>query len=344
MANKPLTSAILAANPPTSVRAVLDCQPVIDPVKDLPPHPRDSDGDSFYIVSYLKGGGHEFTVLFHLMIIVKSLGTPVAQLVISVFDQTTDVYFSREFNEYWLNNTTVVPGALDISMPAGHLAGKMDNLSVEGKLADGAAQLDMKLNMKAYGPVLPNLLTGIIPFSDGIDYEYALPCMETSGQMTVSGTKYDVKGCSWLDREWGRFGPCKWTWMNIQLDNGVQISLWDEQDNESNSNSYVGGPRRFATFLKPDGELVVTTVAIKELGTWTSRKTNQTYPNGWSITIPGRADLKVDLLKNDQEIESKIGINRVEGKAKVDGTCEQQRVSGVTMVELCNLFPLFRTL
>jgi predicted secreted hydrolase len=341
-ADNRLTSVIVAAN--TSVSAALDCQPVIDPAKDLNPHPRNSDGDSYYIISYLEGGGHKFTVLFHLMVIVKSLGTPVAQLVISVFDETTGVYFSRELNEYWLNDTTVKPVGLDITMPWGHLSGTIDQLSVEGHLADAKAQLDMKLTLKACGPVLPNLLIGMIPFSNGIDYEYALPRMETSGTLTVGGEKYDVKGSSWLDREWGVFGPSKWTWMNIQLDNGVQISLWDEQEDDSNPNSYVGGSRKFATILEPNGQLIVTTVEIKELDYWTSPKTTKKYAKRWSVTIPGRADLKVELLKDDQEIESTIGINRIEGKARVDGTYEKKNVSGVTMAEMCDLFPLFKML
>jgi predicted secreted hydrolase len=168
--------------------------------------------------------------------------------------------------------------------------------------------------------------------------------METSGALTVGGKKYDVKGSSWLDREWGVFGPSKWTWMNIQLDSGAQISLWDEQEDDSNPNSYVGGSRKFATILKPNGELVVTTVAIKELGFWVSPNSGKKYANQWSVTIPGRADLKVKLLKDDQEIISAIGINRIEGKAKVDGTYEKKNVSGVTMAEMCDLFPLFRTL
>lgn len=341
-ANKRLTSAIVAAN--KSVSAVLDCQPVIDPAKDLNPHPRDSDGDSYYFISYVKGGGHEFTVLFHLMIIVKSLGTPVAQLVISVFDETTGAYFSRELNEYWLNDTTVNPAGLDIKMPWGHLSGTIDQLSVEGHLADAKAQLDMKLTMKACGPVLPNLLTAMIPFSNGIDYEYALPRLETSGELTVGGKKYDVKGYSWLDREWGKFGPSKWTWMNIQLDSGVQISLWDEQVDDSHPDSYVGGPRTFATILKPNDQLIVTTVEIKELCYWTSTKSKKKYAKRWSVTIPGRADLKVELIKDDQEIVSSIGINRIEGKAKVEGTYGKKKVSGVTMVEMCDLFPLFKML
>lgn len=341
-ADNRLTSVICAAN--QSVKAVLDFQPVIDPVKDLNPHPRDSDGDSYYFISYVKGGGHEFTILFHLMVIVKSLGTPVAQLVISVFDETAGTYFSREFNEYWLNDTTVKPVGLDIKMPWGHISGTIDQLVVEGSFSDPKNQLDMKLTMKACGPVLPNLLIGMIPFSDGIDYEYALPRMETSGDLTVGGTKYTVTGFTWLDREWGKFGPSKWTWMNIQLDNGDQISLWDEQVDDSNPNSYVGGPRRFATILKADGELIVTTVVIKELGYWDSKETGKRYAKEWTVTIPGRADLNVKLLKDDQEIKSTIGINRIEGKAKVDGTYENKKVTGVTMVEMCDLFPLFRTL
>jgi len=346
-ANARTTRDILAEN--KSISAVIDRQPIIDdPAKELLPHPRYSDGDSYYIVSYVNGGGHKFTVLFHLMLIVKAFGTPVAQLVISVLDETTGAYFRKEVNKFWLIDTSVAPDKLNIAMPEGGLSGTIDQLIAKGHLLVDSnvdsTQLDMQLTMKPRGPVLPNLVTGVIPFSEGIDYEYAFPRMETSGVLTIGGKSYDVVGSSWFDREWGRFGPAKWTWMNIQLDNGVQISLWDEQDNAINPNSYVDGEHRFASILNPDGSLVVTSVDIKELGTWTSLKTQRTYANKWRVTIPGRGVLMVNVLQDGQEIVSELPAHRVEAKSSVEGTYADKRVKGFTMVEMFNLFPLFGAL
>jgi Lipocalin-like domain/CrtC N-terminal lipocalin domain len=336
-ADKRPTSAIIANS--KNIRAVLDCHPFFDAATDLNPNPQVG---SFWIVSYLDDDEHKFTVLFHLMLIDNGLGRPLAQLAISVFNENTKDYFSKETNQFWLDKTVVALKGLDISTPAGRLSGTIDQLDIEGHISEGSKDFQMKLEMKPRGPVLPNLLTCVIPFADGVNYEYALPRMETSGKISVCGKPYTVKGWSWLDREWGALGPSKWTWMNIQLENDVQMSVWDEQTNNTIPNSYVGGPRRFATILNSNGELVVAPVAIKELAFWTSTKTHQTYAKQWKVTIPGRADLEVELLYDEQEIVSEVGVNRVEGKARVAGTYENLKTSGTTMVELFNLFPLFQ--
>src|SRR5271166_2897842 len=112
-AEKQTTAQILATTPNTN--AVLDCQPFVDPAKDLVLHPLGSDGDSFFIVSYVAEGNHKFTVLFHLMIIAKSALPPLAQLAISVLDENSKQYFFNEMDSPWLNGIAVPnPAALDI--------------------------------------------------------------------------------------------------------------------------------------------------------------------------------------------------------------------------------------
>jgi hypothetical protein len=345
------TAQILAATPNTS--AVLNCQPYLDPAKDLLLHPLGSDGDSFFIVSYVAAGDHKFTVLFHLMIITKSALPPLAQLAVSVLDEKTKQYYSHEMNSLWLNGIAVAPDpkVLDIAISGGHLTGTIEQLNTTFQMADGPnnSPLKFKFAMKPRGPALPNLLTGAIPFSGGVDFEYALPDMETSGELTIRGQTYHVAGRSWLDREWGRFGPAKWTWMNVQLGdeqagNLVSISLWNQQNNDSAPPSPVG----VATILSPDGSLVLTTVNIKELQHWTSPETKRTYATKWRIMIPdrsgpaGKADLTVTLLTDDQEIVSPIGANRIEGKAAVTGSYDGKSTAGVTTVEQYDLFPLFQ--
>ncbi len=333
------TSAIIANS--KNIRAVLDCHPFFDAAKDLSPNP---NGGSFYIVSYLRDDESKtcFTVMFHLMLIVQALGTPLVQLAVSVFNEKTNYYFSKESNQFWLDKASVSHQGLDIGTPEGHLSGTIDKLVVAANISKGSKQFEMELTMEPQGPVLPDLLTGVIPFSDGVNYEYALPRMKTSGAMTVDGNRYTVTGWSWLDREWGLLGPSKWTWMNIQLENDVQMSIWDEQTDDKKPNSYVGGPRRFGTILNPSGDLKVAPVVIEELGFWKSRNTKRAYARKWRVTIEDRAaKLDVELLYDKQEIVSEIGAHRLEGKARVSGTYGNQPIKGITMVELFDLFPLF---
>jgi hypothetical protein len=338
-----LTSDLLA-----NKRGRMEVTPAVDPAKDLNPH-RDgsSDGDSFYIVSYLQGGGLKFTVLFHMMLLYRcpSPPAPCALLALSVLDEDNLEYFSREISA----KLPELTDALDIVMPTGHLSGTIDALTIEGHATDesGKPRLDIKMTLKAMGLTLPDLGAGVIPFADGQDYEYAFPRMATCGTLTVKGELYNVTGTSWLDREWGKFGPSKWTWMCIQVDNGPQISIWDQQNdnkndqqnNNENTNSYVGG-QAFATILNLDDSLSVTSATIKELTSRTIPNTNRTYPNRWSVRIPGGTELTVRLLKDEQEINSNSAIPRIEGKCSVE---EGEKVTGVAFVELCDLRPFFHS-
>lgn len=345
----------------------------LDPVTDLPTH-HDADGDSFWMASYLSDGKEQFTVVVHIMFLFRSPIGAAGQVAISVFNDSNGDYSSRaascflDKTDFKLSNTTaaVREGAshtqLDVSMTANglprevaaalgapptvdqvtcRLTGTIDGLRVEVSSAGGGPSL--KVELKALGPIFPYLVTGVIPFGGGINYEYALPHMETSGTVFFEGENHKVKGWTWLDREWGRFGPSKWTWMDIQLSNGVQMSVWDQHDKNDNPKSYVAGERAFVNFLYPDESLGVDRVNVEEHSWWDSPRSKETYATEWTVTVPGkRIDLHLKLLRNDQEImDPQVAMPRIEGKCRVTGTFDGNPVTGDAMVEMFNLFPLF---
>ncbi len=337
----------------------------VGPATDLNPHAPNgpSDGDSFYLVSYLQDDkGHNFTLLFHLIVLNKPVPpAPLSLLAMSVLDETAPApyYFSKEITDFGQKKTGVSKAGLDIRMfndgrvsPFGSLFGTIDNLRIEGHAADAAGKpaLDISLTLNALGPSFSYMGTGIIPFPGGLNYEYALPRMGTSGTLAVNGSSCNVTGTSWLDREWGHFGPAKWTWMSIELHNGIQIGLWDQQPYDSSS-SHVGGPA-FATILHPNGSLTLTTVTIKEDPTSLrpSADGKRTYANRWSVSIPGRAELIVDTLVPGQEINDTLvlgqGINapslipRLEARCSAQGSYEGSLVTGLhTFVEVGTIAP-----
>jgi predicted secreted hydrolase len=63
--------------------------------------------------------------------------------------------------------------------------------------------------------------------------------MRTSGTLVVDGKKHQIKGSSWLDRQWGEMPTSltRWTWMNLGMPNGDKIAIWDtvEMTGEWNS-------------------------------------------------------------------------------------------------------------
>ena len=211
----------------------------------------------------------------------------------------------------------------------GHLFGTMNNLTVLGSAGDGHNELDIVLTLTAIGPTLPDLGGGVIPFPGGLNYEYAFPHMDASGTLKLNGETYSVTGSSWFDREWGRLGGLKWTWMGVALDNGVKISLWDQQDFQPTPETYVGG-RAFATILDDTGNLTLSTVVIKE-GPLAPSTNGQKYPKSWKVTIPGKCELTVETLKEGQDIVSMIP--RLEAKSHAKGTYDGKAVKGDAFVE-----------
>lgn len=343
---------------------------------------RQADGDSYYIISYVKDSqGHPFTVLFHFFIAYKEtlersglkealallgLDQGFAQVAVSILDETDaakDGYISRahQLTPGQIDLAGKAPSdntELDLETPLGRLTGRIDSMRLQaaitkaGQASTGRYDREewkIDLTMKDGGLLLPYLGVGIIPFDQEIDYEYALPSMVTSGTFSCGNNTYEVNGTSWFDREWGHFGPCKWTWMAIKLSNGVRIALWDQQNNNDHPQSFVEGQSAFATLLEPHGSIAVAPVDIKEEEGFDSPRSRRHYPSHWSVTIPAKQiELHVQLLRNNQEIipheeinSGKILTPRLEGKASVRGTYEGQKVEGSAFVECFNLFPAF---
>jgi predicted secreted hydrolase len=347
---------------------------------------RQADGDSYYIVSYLNDDqGHRFTVFFHFFIAYKEalersgfkealalldLNRGFAQAVVSILDEADTNHNSYVSRAHQLTPEQIgladetpsnVP-ELDLKTPLGSLEGTIDSIRLRATLprADQASmggeysgeEWKIDLLMKDDGLRLPYLAVGIIPFDKEIDYEYALPSMVTSGTLRFGSISYKMTGTSWFDREWGHFGPCKWTWMAIDLSNGIKIALWDQQDNGDHPQRFAEGQSAFATLLEPGGSIAVASVELQEEAAFDSPRSHQRYPSRWSVTIPAKKiELHIELLRNDQEIipseeltSGRILTPRLEGKASVRGVHEGQRVQGNAFVELFNLFPAFAML
>ena len=338
MGSEPRSTATILSDPATLSSIMVGG---IKPDHDLNPHAAtdpNSDTDSFYVLSYLHDGdGRKFTVLFHLIVLHRSPG-PASLLAMSVLDETSLLYFSNEYPDAGLRQTIIAPNALDIqvfsdphqTLRLGYLSGTMNHLIVQGTLTKSGNKLDLDLALEAIGPTLPDLGSGVIPFPGGINYEFAFPQMNAKGILKVNGTDYEVTGSTWLDREWGLYNSAKWTWMGIDLENGVKISLWAQQNYQPNPQTYVGG-RSFATILDGSGNVTLSTVQISEKSLEAASGAQPRYPNKWQVVIDGKCALKVETLKSGQNIESPIP--RLEAKSHVTGTYEGKSVSGDAFVE-----------
>jgi hypothetical protein len=286
--------------------------------------------DSWFVVSHLTSGNDRLDLLVHYIRLTPPSG-PVIQAMVSVLDPVSGKSIAEE-KDYKASETTFSTTSLDVQTPVGGLSGHASAMHVTGRFQ---RINNVDLTLAQQGPLLANLGTGLLPFYGDINYEYALPSMKTTGSVVVDGKPYQVAGMSWFDRQWGQMAPSfwahhQWSWMEISLDNGDCISLWDiiEGDKE----------HAFATMLHPDGrhEIVdIEPLAKDAASIWKSAATSHRYPTRWVVSIPMlKARLLVEPLVREQEVVSPIGIDKYEGASKVTGQMEGNPVTGHAVVEL----------
>jgi hypothetical protein len=286
--------------------------------------------DSWFVISHLTSGSNRLELLVHYIRLTPPQADPMIQAMVSVLDPVSGRSLAEE-KDYKASETTFSTASLDVQTPAGGLSGHASAMHVTGRFQ----RINVDLTLAHQGPLLANLGTGILPFYGDINYEYALPGMKTVGSVLVDGTRYQVDGVSWFDRQWGQMAPSfwehmKWSWMGISLDNGDRISLWDIIDADKE--------HAFATLLHPDGchEIVdVEPLAHGATSIWTSGATGHRYPTHWVVSIPTlKARLRVEPLVREQELVSPIGVHKYEGASNVAGEMQGEPATGHAVVEM----------
>lgn len=190
-------------------------------------------------------------------------------------------------------------------------------------------------------PGKPIVLQGDQGFSrkgrdgDQASYYYSYTRMPTSGEVVVGGNRMAVSGLSWLDREWSTslLGRTQvgWDWFSIQLDNQVELMLFELREQDSGTEPYRDG-----AIITADGtkqQLAVDGIGLEVLSTWRNRDGSATYPSKWRLQIPDRLiDLEIVPLVADQELQ--LSIRYWEGAVSVTGTYDGAEIGGVGYVEL----------
>lgn len=170
-------------------------------------------------------------------------------------------------------------------------------------------------------------------------YYYSVSRLDTTGTVMVDGEAVDVRGLSWLDREWGSSalspGQEGWDWFALQLSDGTDLMFYTLRQ--------AGGrrdPHSSGTWIDADGvseRLSADDVSIEVTGTWVSRS-GVRYPAGWRIVIPDRSlDLAVTPVVADQELVT--NVRYWEGAVDVSGSMDARPLTGRGYVELTGYAP-----
>jgi predicted secreted hydrolase len=174
---------------------------------------------------------------------------------------------------------------------------------------------------------------------EGMSQHYSVTSVDTQGTLAWDDSHYDVRGTSWLDREFGSgiFPPVVegWDWFSLRLDNGFELMLVLVRSRRT------GDPAAaYGTLVAPDGTsecLGGEDFRARSIGRWQSPASGARYPMGWRINLPAhRIEFEVQPVMEDHEINSEPfwRMDYWEGPVRVSGTMGNDAVAGRGYVEL----------
>ncbi len=187
---------------------------------------------------------------------------------------------------------------------------------------DRGAALDLELD--ARGTPIANGDRGLSKKGaapGNASYYYSMPAIAAHGTIELDGKRFDVRGTSWLDREWSTSGLepgiVGWDWFAIELDDGRALMLYRLREKDGSSSPFSAG-----TLVETDGRsraLAREDFSIEELAHRRSQKSGANYPSRWKLRVPSAAlELEVEPLVDDQELD--VSFVYWEGACAVSGS------------------------
>jgi predicted secreted hydrolase len=164
-------------------------------------------------------------------------------------------------------------------------------------------------------------------------YYYSLTRLPTQGAVTIGARRYDVRGLSWMDHEFGTDAldpdAAGWDWFALQLDDGRELMY-------AQLRAADGRSAALNMLIDADGSTRTLTSAdftLDVLGEWQSPRSGTRYPSAWRLRIPASdLDLTITPYLADQE----LALTTVywEGAVEVAGTSGGSPIGGNGYVEL----------
>lgn len=223
----------------------------------------------------------------------------------------------------WLDDWQLV--ADDTTGFPWRLSAKVDDLSLDLALMPGKPLVlngDRGLSHKGGAP-------------GNASYYYSMPRLESEGEIRFSGERFNVKGLSWLDREWSTSalaeGQAGWDWFALQLDDGSDLMLYRLRRSDGTSDPASGG-----NFVDAEGRarvLKYDDFAFHIQDTWLSPETGVRYPLKWQLVLPNLGmTLDVAAVFENQEMD--LSVRYWEGAVTVSGETPDGFVNGRGYMEL----------
>jgi predicted secreted hydrolase len=167
---------------------------------------------------------------------------------------------------------------------------------------------------------------------------YSLTRMPTEGSIAVDGERFDVRGSSWMDHEFGSSFLEKsqrgWDWLSLQLDDGTDVMLYQFRRLDESVDPHSSG-----TIVAKDGTyrpLMSREFALVPGRRWTSSATNAIYPVEWQANVPGEGlELAIRPVLDAQEMSgARTGVSYWEGAVDIAGTRNGKPIAGRGYLEM----------
>ena len=166
-------------------------------------------------------------------------------------------------------------------------------------------------------------------------YYYSLSRMPTSGTIRIGAETWEVRGLSWMDREWSTSALDRdqvgWDWFALQLSDGREVMVYQLRRRDGSVDPVSRG-----TLVRADGStrsLAPEVLQIDVLGHWASPRDGTRYPSRWRFRVPSeQLDLEIAPYLADQELD--VAVRYWEGAVRVRGIGSGVAVAGSGYVEL----------
>lgn len=233
----------------------------------------------------------------------------------------------------WVEDWAIRGLAPDVEHPPMRLVAAAGDIAIDLELTAGKPPVfhgDRGLSRKGSAP-------------GNASYYYSLTRLGTRGHVRVGGTRVDVTGTSWMDREWStsalETGQVGWDWFALTLDDGRELMFYRLRRADGSADPFSAG-----TLVAADGKttpLGPADVTLDAIAHWTSPHDGTRYPSRWRLHVPAHAvQLEISPRVADQEWTEPVRY--WEGAVDVRGTAGSRAITGDGYVELVGYAPATR--
>ncbi len=166
-------------------------------------------------------------------------------------------------------------------------------------------------------------------------YYYSMTRLATRGRITTPRGTFEVRGQSWLDREWSTSALDDdvegWDWFSLQFDDGREIMFFKLRQRETSNTTFAKG-----TLIEADGRTTLLkqdAVHVRVLDRWRSPHSGATYPVRWQLRVLP-LDLEVEIRARIPDQEMRLTQRYWEGAVTFAGRDARGAVQGVGYVEM----------